>query len=84
MKVYEKVRAYIDKMQFEQGFVAKKSGISYSNFKAIMNGKKTMYADELCAICIALNVSPEIFIDNVKPDCSHENNAEILNIHKTI
>lgn len=23
MKVYEKVRAYIDKMQFEQGFVAK-------------------------------------------------------------
>lgn len=84
MKVYEKVRAYIDKMQFEQGFVAKKSGISYSNFKAIMNGKKTMYADELCAICIALNVSPEIFIDNVNPDCSHENNAEILNIHKTI
>ena len=77
MKVYEKVRAYIDKMQFEQGFVAKKSGISNSDFK-------TMYADELCAICIALNVSPEIFIDNVKPDCSHENNAEILNIHKTI
>lgn len=40
MKVYEKVRAYIDKMQFEQGFVAKKSGISNSDFKAIMNGKK--------------------------------------------
>lgn len=84
MKVYEKVRAYIDKMHIEQGLVAQKSGISNSNFKAIMNGKKTMYADELCAICIALNVSPEIFIDNVKPDCSHKNNAKIFDIHKII
>ena len=84
MKVYEKVRAYIDQMHIEQGLVAQKSGISNSNFKAIMNGKKTMYADDLCAICIALNVSPEMFIDKDKLKSSHKNNAEIFDIHKTI
>ena len=34
-------------------------------FNAMMNGKRTMYAEDLKAICIALNVSPEIFI-NIK------------------
>ena len=28
-----------------------------------MNGHRTLYADDLRAICIALNVSPEVFID---------------------
>ena len=33
------------------------------DFDAMMNGEKTMYADDLRAICLALNVSPEIFIE---------------------
>ena len=28
-----------------------------------MNGKRTLYADDLRAICLALNVSPELFIE---------------------
>lgn len=63
MKVYEKVRAYIDSNGIKQKTVAEKSGISVVTFNAIMNGKRTLYADDLRAICLALNVSPEVFIE---------------------
>ena len=63
MCVYEKVRDYIDANGLKQVAVAQRAGISNVAFNAIMKGKKTLYADDLRAICLALNVSPEIFID---------------------
>ena len=63
MKVYEKVRAYIEENGYKQIAIAEKIGISKATFNAILNGKRTLYADDLKAICIALNVSPEVFID---------------------
>lgn len=63
MCVYEKVRAYIDEKGLKQVAVAQKAGIPKVTFNAIMNGKRTLYADDLRAICLALNVSPELFID---------------------
>ena len=63
MKVYQKVRAYIDERGYKQVHIAEKAGISKATFNAMLNGKRTMYADDLCAICIALNVSPELFIE---------------------
>ncbi len=63
MCVYEKVRAYIDENGLKQVAVAQKAGIPKVTFNAIMNGKRKMYADDLRAICLALNVSPELFID---------------------
>ena len=63
MYVYEKVRAYIDENGLKQISVAKKAGIPNVTFNAIMNGKRTLYAEDLRSICIALNVSPETFID---------------------
>lgn len=63
MKVYEKVRTYIDDNGYKQVTIAEKAGIPKTTFNAILNGKRTMYADDLKAICIALNVSPEVFID---------------------
>ncbi len=69
MRVYEKVRSYIDDNGLKQ-VVAKKAGISKATFNAILNGKRTLYADDLRAICLALNVSPEVFIE-VKRTCNH-------------
>ena len=69
MRVYEKVRAYIDEQGLKQKTVAERAGIPNVTFNAIMNGKRTMYADDLKAICIALQVSPELFID-LKAECS--------------
>lgn len=63
MRVYEKVREYIDQNGYKQVTIANKVGIPKATFNAIMNGKRTLYADDLRAICLALNVSPEVFID---------------------
>lgn len=63
MKVYEKVRTYIEENGLKQVSVAKKAGISNVTFNAILNGKRTLYADDLRAICLALEVIPEMFID---------------------
>lgn len=63
MQVYEKVRDYLNENGYKQVTIAQKAGISKATFNAIMNGKRTLYADDLRAICIALNVSPELFIN---------------------
>ena len=62
MQVYEKVRSYIDDNGYKQVTIAEKAGIPKGTFNAILNGKRTLYADDLKSICIALNVSPEVFI----------------------
>ena len=67
MSVYEKVRAYLEENGLKQVAVAQKAGISKVTFNAIMNGKRTMYADDLRAICLALNVSPKLFIEVNNP-----------------
>ena len=38
VRVYEKVRAYIDEMGYKQVNIARKAGISISTFNAMMNG----------------------------------------------
>lgn len=63
MRVYEKVRAYIQEYGIKQITVAKRAGIPNNTFNAILNGKRTLYADDLRAICLALGVSPEVFIE---------------------
>lgn len=63
MHVYEKVRLYIDENHLKQISIAKAAGIPNVTFNAMLNGKRTMYADDLRAICYALNVSAEIFIN---------------------
>jgi transcriptional regulator with XRE-family HTH domain len=63
MKVYEKVRVYIKEHGLKQVSIAQKAGIPTPTFNAILNGKETMYVDDFRAICLALEVSPELFID---------------------
>lgn len=72
MRVYEKVRAYIDEMGYKQVTIAEKAGIPKATLNAILNGKRTLYADDLKAICLALNVSPELFIDMADSCEMHE------------
>lgn len=63
MEVYKKVREYIEENGYKQLSIAQKAGFSKVTFNAMMNGKRTMYADDLKAVCLALNVSPELFIE---------------------
>ena len=63
MQVYEKVYHYITKHGIKQNTIAKKCNISASTFSAMMRGNRKMYAEDLRAICYALEVSPEMFIE---------------------
>lgn len=63
MRVYEKVRDYVDRNGIKQKTVAQKAGIPVATFNAMLNGKRTMYADDLKAICCALCVGAETFIE---------------------
>ena len=62
MRVYQKVRAYLVENHIEPLSVAEKIGMPVSSFNAILEGTETLYADDLSAVCYALNVSPEEFI----------------------
>ena len=63
MQVYEKVREYIEQHGLKQKSVAAAARIPNATFNAMMNGRRRMYADDLRAICIALQTSAAIFID---------------------
>ena len=43
MRVYEKVRVYIDEKGYKQVNIAQKAGIPKATFNAILNGKRTLY-----------------------------------------
>ena len=62
MKMYEAVGGYLKEKGLKKNAVAKMAGIDQSTFYAMMNGKRTMYADDLAAICIALGVPAETFV----------------------
>jgi transcriptional regulator with XRE-family HTH domain len=63
MQVYEKVREYVNLHGLRQESVADAAGIPNVTFNALLNGKRKMYAEDLRAICIALGVSADIFIE---------------------
>lgn len=63
MQIYEKVRTFIDERGLKQKSVAESAGIPNATFNAMMNGKRKMYAEDLKAICIALNVPASTFIE---------------------
>ena len=63
MQIYEKVHKYITEHGIKQSAIAKKCNLSVSEFSAMMTGNRKMYAEDLRAICYALEVSPEEFID---------------------
>ena len=77
MHVYEIVRDYLDSHGIKQITIAEKAGFQPQTFNAMMNGKRTMHADDLRAICIALNVSPEVFIDIGDDSMSKKNRTAI-------
>lgn len=63
MQVYEAVRAYIDARGIKQVALAKNTGIPQQTLNAMLNGKRTMYAEDLGLICRALEVSADTFIN---------------------
>lgn len=63
MKVYEKVNAYLVAEGVDTVALSDRIGVPHNRLGAWLNGDETLYAEELKVICLALNVSPEMFIE---------------------
>lgn len=63
MKVYEKINAYLTANSINPATLSGNTGIPKERLGSMLSGKETLYAKDLKTICLALNVSPEIFID---------------------
>ena len=63
MKVHERINGYITANGVATDNLSNSTGISKDRLGSMLSGKETLYAKDLKAICLALNVSPEIFID---------------------
>lgn len=62
MKVYEKIRAYINENELDHTTIAEMTGIEQVAFSEILEGKRILNSDDFRAICLVLNVYPEKFI----------------------
>ena len=63
MDVCEKVRAYLEENKLTRVEVAERANIPYRAFSSMMLGERKMYPEELRAICLALKVKAELFMD---------------------
>ena len=70
MKVHERIKAYIVDQGIALDALSKSSGIPQDQLGCMLSGKEILYAKDLKAICLALNVSPEIFIDTQGEDAN--------------
>ena len=64
MSVQLKVAEYLHEKGIKNSFVSEKTGIEQSKLSRILNGNQELKADEFKLICKALDVSPNVFIDN--------------------
>lgn len=58
MKVCEKLRLYINQNGLKQKVIAEKSNLTENQMSQILNGKRSISADEFEIICNAMNANP--------------------------
>ena len=70
MKVHERINGYITANGITTDALSNRTGIPKDRLGAMLGGKETLYAKDLKAICLALNVSPETFIKTLGEDAN--------------
>lgn len=65
MSVAEKIKRYVVENGIKQSAIAKKANIREDTFSMILNGKRKISVDEYITICIAMGVSPMMFIQDL-------------------
>ena len=63
LRVYDKIRIYIAEQNIDENAVALQAGIPPAVFKKMLNGQRKIYSDDYKAICEALDVGAETFLD---------------------
>ncbi|WP_083526936.1 helix-turn-helix domain-containing protein [Thermophilibacter mediterraneus] len=59
--IYQRIRAYMERMGFTQSVVAKNAGMTKVAMSESLRGNRRLTADEYVAICNALGVSADFF-----------------------
>lgn len=58
MKVCDRLKLYIINKGLKQKIIAEKSGLTENQMSQILNGKRSISADELEIICNAMDAKP--------------------------
>lgn len=66
MKVYERIKNYITEEGYFKNIVARNSQIENAKFSKIINGRVSLYVDDLIKIAKALEVDVRIFFEDKK------------------
>lgn len=72
MEVAEKIRMYMDRNGITQAHVSRKTGISMPKLNLALNGKRRFTFEEYEAICWALGVGVETFLEPRAPQNLHQ------------
>ncbi len=73
MRIYEKICTYIERSGADREAVALRAGMTGAELDALLSGRRTLDAEDLRAICLALGVSPELFVEYQCPKTEKEN-----------
>ena len=73
LRIYEKIRAYIERSGADRAAVASRAEMTEAELDALLSGRRTLDAEDFRAICLALNVSPELFVEYQCPKTEKEN-----------
>lgn len=60
------INKFIKENQVKNKFIAEKTGLSESKLSLILKGKRRCEINEYCAICMALNVPFNKFVNETK------------------
>lgn len=62
MPVYIRVRNYVKNLNLDIVEVAEAAGIDVTEFSEMMDGVRPIFAEDIRAICLALDVSANVFL----------------------
>lgn len=65
MRVYQKIKKYLEENGIKQKFLSDKTGIPENTLSMMLNGSRKIDADELVKIVISLNLDANYFIKNI-------------------
>ncbi|WP_110954742.1 helix-turn-helix domain-containing protein [Anaerosinus massiliensis] len=73
MKVYQRIKQYMDDKGIKQNHVALKAGFNPKTFNAIFHERRKLTVDEFENVCVlGLGVNPKYFFENIVLDSKNE------------
>lgn len=64
MNINERIMVYLHRNKIRQKHLAEKTGIKITRMSNILNGVGKMTAEELRLICLALDVTADMFVND--------------------